>query len=137
MWEVNGVYTQALNRRHGRVGHVLQGRCMAVLVDNDSYLLELSRCICSTPCSTVVRDGDRLAVEQLSGRDGENGDAGHAGDHRDAVVVCRRLSRGATSARAFCCSGHRVSLPGNQQQLFLGDDDFAERMVARAKAHFV
>jgi REP element-mobilizing transposase RayT len=26
MREVNGVYTQAFNRRHGRVGHVLQGR---------------------------------------------------------------------------------------------------------------
>ena len=38
MREINGVYTQAFNRRHGRVGHVLQGRYKAVLVDKDSYL---------------------------------------------------------------------------------------------------
>ena len=29
MREVNGVYTQAFNSRHGRVGHVLQGRNMS------------------------------------------------------------------------------------------------------------
>ena len=32
MREVNGVYTQAFNRRHGRSGHVLQGRFKASLV---------------------------------------------------------------------------------------------------------
>lgn len=49
MREVNGVYTQAFNRRHARVGHVLQGRYKAVLVDKDSYLLELSRYIVLNP----------------------------------------------------------------------------------------
>ena len=33
MREANGVYTQAFNRRHGRVGHLLQGRYKAQLVD--------------------------------------------------------------------------------------------------------
>lgn len=36
MREVNGVYTQAFNRRHGRGDHVLQGRYKAILVDKDS-----------------------------------------------------------------------------------------------------
>ena len=49
MREVNGVYTQAFNRRHGRVGHVLQGRYKAELVDKDSYLLELSRYVVLNP----------------------------------------------------------------------------------------
>lgn len=49
MREVNGVYTQAFNRRHGRVGHVLQGRYKAPLVDQDSYLLELSRYVVLNP----------------------------------------------------------------------------------------
>jgi len=49
MREVNGVYTQAFNRRHHRVGHVLQGRYKAVLVDKDSYLLELSRYVVLNP----------------------------------------------------------------------------------------
>lgn len=49
MREVNGVYAQAFNRRHGRVGHVLQGRYTPALVDKDSYLLELSRYIALNP----------------------------------------------------------------------------------------
>ncbi|MDA3932750.1 MAG: transposase [Gammaproteobacteria bacterium] len=49
MREVNGVYTQAFNRRHGRTGHVLQGRFKAPLVDKDSYLMELSRYVVLNP----------------------------------------------------------------------------------------
>ena len=37
MRQLNGVYTQHSNRRHGRVGHLFQGRYKAVLVDEDSY----------------------------------------------------------------------------------------------------
>jgi len=40
MRQLNGVYTQAHNRRHNRVGHVFQGRFKGILVDADSYLLE-------------------------------------------------------------------------------------------------
>lgn len=43
MRQLNGVYTQASNRRHRRVGHLFQGRFKAILVDSDAYLLELSR----------------------------------------------------------------------------------------------
>lgn len=43
MRQLNGVYTQLFNRRHGRVGHLFQGRFKAVLVDQDSYLLEVVR----------------------------------------------------------------------------------------------
>ena len=32
MRQLNGVYTQAFNRRHRRVGHVLQGRFKAIVV---------------------------------------------------------------------------------------------------------
>ena len=41
MRQLNGVYTQRSNRRHGRIGHVFQGRYKAILVQNDAYLLEL------------------------------------------------------------------------------------------------
>ena len=49
MRRLNGVYTQAFNRRHGRVGHVFQGRYQSILVDKDSYGLELSRYIVLNP----------------------------------------------------------------------------------------
>lgn len=45
----NGVYTQASNRRHGRTGHLLQGRFKGILVDRDAYLLELSRYVVLNP----------------------------------------------------------------------------------------
>lgn len=43
MRHVNGVYTQAFNRRHGKVGHLFQGRFKAILVDREAYLLEVCR----------------------------------------------------------------------------------------------
>jgi len=43
MRQLNGVYTQASNRRHTRSGHLFQGQSKAILVDTDPYLLELAR----------------------------------------------------------------------------------------------
>ena len=60
MRQVNGVYTQGFNRRYGRVGHVLQGRFKAILVERDSYLLELARYIVLNPVRAgMVRDAQR------------------------------------------------------------------------------
>lgn len=41
MRQLNGVYTQCVNRTRRRVGHVFQGRFKGILVEKDSYLLEL------------------------------------------------------------------------------------------------
>ncbi|WP_459874236.1 transposase, partial [Endothiovibrio diazotrophicus] len=49
MRQLNGVYTQAFNRMHDRVGHVFQGRYKAILVQKESYLLELARYIVLNP----------------------------------------------------------------------------------------
>ena len=49
MRQLNGVYTQYFNRTHGRVGHVFQGRYKGILVERDSYLLELSRYVVLNP----------------------------------------------------------------------------------------
>lgn len=46
---LNGVYTQRSNRRHHRVGHIFQGRFKSILVDRDSYLLELCRYVVLNP----------------------------------------------------------------------------------------
>ncbi len=43
MRHINGVYTQRFNQRHRKVGHLFQRRFKAVLVDRDSYLLEVCR----------------------------------------------------------------------------------------------
>lgn len=46
---LNGVYSQYINRKHRRVGHLFQGRFKAIFVEKDSYLLELSRYIVLNP----------------------------------------------------------------------------------------
>jgi len=47
--ELNGNYGQWWNRKHGRVGHVFQGRFKDQIVDRDTYLLTLSRYVVMNP----------------------------------------------------------------------------------------
>lgn len=49
MRRLNGQYTQGFNRLHGRVGHLFQGRYKSIMVEKDSYLLELCRYIPLNP----------------------------------------------------------------------------------------
>jgi REP element-mobilizing transposase RayT len=46
---LNSLYAQWWNRRHGRVGHVFQGRFKDQTVDRESYLLALSRYVVTNP----------------------------------------------------------------------------------------
>jgi REP-associated tyrosine transposase len=49
MRQLNGVYTQAFNQRHHRVGHIFQGRFKAILVQKDSHFLEVCRYVVLNP----------------------------------------------------------------------------------------
>ena len=49
MRQLNGIYTQRHNHRHNRVGHLFQGRYKAILVQKQSYLLELARYVILNP----------------------------------------------------------------------------------------
>ena len=49
MRRLNGVYTQKFNSRYQESGHLFQGRFKAILVQKDSYLLELSRYVVLNP----------------------------------------------------------------------------------------
>ena len=61
-------YAGAFNRRHKRVGHLVQNRYRSTLVDEDSYLLELVRYIHLNPLRAgVVRDPAALARYPWSG----------------------------------------------------------------------
>jgi REP element-mobilizing transposase RayT len=46
---INSTYAQWWNRRHGRVGHVFQGRFKDQIVDREPYLLALSRYVVMNP----------------------------------------------------------------------------------------
>lgn len=60
MHHINGVYTQAYNRRHRVVGHLFQGRYKAIVVDREAHYLELIRYIHLNPwrAKMVKRVGD-------------------------------------------------------------------------------
>jgi REP element-mobilizing transposase RayT len=49
MRQLNGVYAQRFNRRHNRVGHLLQGRYGARLVQADEHLIAVARYIVRNP----------------------------------------------------------------------------------------
>lgn len=80
MRQLNGVYTQDFNRRHDRMGHVLQGRFKSILIEKERYLLEAVRYVVLNPvragivrhprywkwCSYSATAGQRLAPELLT-----------------------------------------------------------------------
>lgn len=48
MRQLNGVYAGRFNRRHGWVGHSIEGRFKAWLVEKDAYALGVARYMSST-----------------------------------------------------------------------------------------
>lgn len=134
MRQLNGVYTQAVNRRHGRVGHVFQGRYKAILVEADAYLVELARYVVLNPvraglCKEAaewpwsshrallgrVEPPSWLATDWVLGQFGE--------------TRARAVGRYEDFVRAG------VGLPPIWQalnaQIYLGSEDFAGRMASR------
>lgn len=57
---LNQEYAERFNARHGRVGHLFQGRFKGILVERESHLLELVRYVVLNPvrCGAVQYAGD-------------------------------------------------------------------------------
>ena len=53
---LNGVYTSRFNRRHNRLGHLLQGRYKSVVVSDNSHWLHLSAYIHLNPARSGIAD---------------------------------------------------------------------------------
>ena len=137
MRQLNGVYTQSSNRRHGRVGHLFQGRFKAILVQKEAYLLELSRYVVLNPVRAKMVEraqdwpwssypaalGKRAAppwleVDWLLSQFGER--------RAEAVAGYMR----------FVASGVGKSNPMDavRHQVLLGDDSFVARMQAERRS---
>jgi len=92
MRQVNGVHTQAANRRHGQVGHVFQGRFKALLVQKESYLLELARYVILNPVRAgMVARPEAMAQAYRSGAYTMQAIADHFGVHY--MTVSRAVRR--------------------------------------------
>ena len=54
MRHIDGVYTQRFNKIHGYDGHLFRGRYKSILIDADSYLLQVMRYIHRNPITAGV-----------------------------------------------------------------------------------
>jgi putative transposase len=137
MRRLNGVYTQAFNRRHHRVGHVFQGRYKSILVDKESRLLELCRYVVLNP----VRAGMVASVQnwRWSSYLPTCGKAGCPEWLAAERVLELFGSSGGTRARQvytrFVAAGVKQPAPWTELkgQIFLGSDAFHDAMQARLR----
>jgi putative transposase len=133
MRQLNGVYTQICNRSNNRVGHVFQGRYKAILVEKQSYLLELSRYIVLNPVrAEMVRSAKdwrwssyRAMAGQAKAEACLDVDwllAGFGGVKSNAIKAYRR----------FISEGKGQPSPWKElkNQVYLGSDNFVTSMVA-------
>jgi REP element-mobilizing transposase RayT len=130
MRHLNGVYTQFYNRRHRKTGHLYQGRYKAILVDQDSYLLELSRYIVLNPVKAGIVE--RVAQWPWSSYSAMTG----ISESHEWLTIDFLLSQFATRRKtaikryiAFVEAGVKNGPIWSQvnNQIYLGDSDFVER----------
>ncbi len=148
MRHVNGVYTQAFNRRHGLTGHLFQGRFKAILVDRDSYLLALCRYVERNPVAAglVAAAGDwawssfraHVGLEPTPpwlDTDGLHafllgGPVGTAGVSRGRQRAVRLYTQLVAEPQEGDASFWQSAL---RRQVFLGDETCVLRMQAHAE----
>ncbi|MEO8858543.1 MAG: transposase, partial [Burkholderiaceae bacterium] len=136
MRQLNGVYTQWHNRAHGRVGHLFQGRFKAILVQRDSYLLELARYVVLNP----VRAGICAMPDQWPWSS-YNRTIGRVVNPRWLNTTCLldQFSQKPEAARRAYIDHARagVGLPSVwkdlKNQLYLGDEVFAQQLQERSE----
>ncbi|TAJ76658.1 hypothetical protein EPO44_21265 [bacterium] len=141
MRHFNVSYTAYYNRRHGRVGHLYQGRFKAIVVEADSYLLELSRYVHLNPVrvGAMRHRGPREWLKYLgryrwSSLDGYLG----YGKRRAWVVYDQVLSYVEGSHRRYgrfveegALRGYSTPWEDLKGQVILGREGFWEQVKGR------
>lgn len=131
---LNGSYTQYFNRQHKRVGHVFQGRFKAIIVQKDSYLLELSRYIVLNPVrAEMIRQPKDWPWSSYRAT------AGLTDAHPCLTTDWILAGFGRTKARAtenycaFVKEGRNQPSVWQQlrNQIYLGDDEFIDDMQCK------
>ena len=131
---LNGTYTQYYNRHHHRVGHVFQGRFKAILIQKESYLLELARYIALNP----VR-AHRVRSAQEWRWSSYRATAGHEESHpcltTDTVLAGFAKTKKVAQQRYrdFVQQGKGQPSPWQhlKNQIYLGDDGFVNAMQCK------
>lgn len=130
MRHLNGVYTQYFNRQHNRVGHVFQGRYKAILVEKESYLLELSRYVVLNPIrARMIKDMNQWKWSSYQATSG----IAQVPDWLETDWLLSQFGRQRKRAREryidFVREG--IGLPSVwenlQKQIFLGGESFVDQ----------
>ncbi|MEK6582627.1 MAG: transposase [Nitrospirota bacterium] len=131
MRQLNGTYTQQFNRRHTRVGHVLQGRYKAILVDKDNYLLALCRYIVLNPVKAGMVKGPR-EWQWSSYKETAGYGKGISCLTKDWILLQFGRERGKAEMRyrEFMREGIKAESPWKEVrgQLYLGDEKFLDKI---------
>lgn len=140
MRQLNGVYTQHVNRTHQRVGHVFQGRYKAVMVEKESHLLELARYVVLNPVRAgMVADAGQWPWSSYAAFVGEV--AAPAWLETDWLLGQFGRQRGEAVARFKDFVRAGVGLPSVwadlRGQIYLGRDGFVQRMQTLADQSLV
>jgi putative transposase len=138
MRQLNGVYTQSLNKRHRRTGHLFQGRYKAILIQKDSHLLEV--------CRYVVLNPIRAQMVEEPGHWRWSSFNATAGREKPSPClttnwVLRQFSRErARAEREYCRfvglgKGKESMWEAVKGQTILGDDEFVESVADQLGRH--
>ncbi len=137
MRQLNGVYTQASNRRHRRVGHLFQGRFKAILVDSDAYLLELSRYVVLNPVRAgMVKKPADWPWSSYRANVGLEPAAPWLAVDGLLAQFAKRRSLAQQRYAQFVAEGIKAASPWSnlKGQVFLGNEQFVQRMQAHLQA---
>jgi len=117
-------YTHSFNHRERRTGHLFQGRFRSLLVDRDSYLLELVRYIhCNPMRSGLVRSPEAWTWSGHRTYLGQGGDA--LADHRPRAqyALRERPQVGPAEVRRVRSRRARRGVPGGSPSLVATDSN--------------
>ena len=135
MRQLNGVFTQATNRRHTRTGHLFQGRFKGILVDKESYLLELIRYVVLNPVrARMVENPDDWPWSSYRAMVGEVAKPKWLATDGLLAQFGSRRSEASRRYRKFVSEGLEGSIwSGLRQQIYLGSEAFVERMQEKVE----
>jgi hypothetical protein len=111
------------------VGHLFQGRYKAILVDKDSYLLELSRYVVLNPVRVgmVEHPGD-WPWSSFRAMVGDAPVPGWLATDWLLDQFVKRRTEARRRYRKFVAEGGASVWSGLRQQIYLGDDSFVAKM---------
>jgi len=131
MRRLNGRYSQSFNLRYDRAGHVFQGRYKSIVVEKESYLLELARYIVLNP----VRAGMVRRPEQWPWSSYQATAGLSAVPEWLAGNGLKEHFGGSRAYRKFVSDGMGKAPPwrGIHGQIWLGGSAFLEEMEQRIR----